>query len=135
MEILDLKSTATLLSRYYTIKKGGLSNEILFIYLAQGAAKLQELKVRSKRIGDYPLFPFLILWSATQFLNYLISCQEHSSILKGCYLYSKNSHLCSAYLVGAQYSFLETVCKTYKNHGILHFDCLINVFFKFFCSL
>ena len=43
---MDLKSVATLLTRYYAIQKLlGLSNEILSINVAQGAAKLQEVKV------------------------------------------------------------------------------------------
>ena len=43
---MDLKNVATLLTRYYAIQKLlGLSNEILFINVAQGAAKLQEVKV------------------------------------------------------------------------------------------
>ena len=43
---MDLKSAATLLTRYYAIQKLlGPSNEILCINVAQGAAKLQEFKV------------------------------------------------------------------------------------------
>ena len=57
MEISDLKSTVMLLIRYYTVQKSkGLSNEILSISAAQGAAKLQEVKVGSleKKMKTYP---------------------------------------------------------------------------------
>ena len=50
MGILDLKSFAMLLTRYYTIQKlKGLLNEILCISVALEAAKLQEVKVGSSK--------------------------------------------------------------------------------------
>ena len=46
MAILSLKSANTLLTRYYTIQKlWGILNEIFWIGVAQGAAKLPEVKV------------------------------------------------------------------------------------------
>ena len=50
MEISDLKRAAMLLIIYNTIQKmQGLSDETLYICVAQGAAKLQEVKVGGKK--------------------------------------------------------------------------------------
>ena len=42
MEISDIKGTATMLNKYFP-------DEILYIPVAQGVAKLQEVKVRRKK--------------------------------------------------------------------------------------
>ena len=45
IEISDLDSAATLLTRHYTIQNlQELSNEVLYIHVAQGTAKLLEIK-------------------------------------------------------------------------------------------
>ena len=54
MEISDFESAATFLNRIYTIQKFGcLSNEMFSICVAQGAAKLQEVKVEGPKILLY----------------------------------------------------------------------------------
>ena len=48
VEISDPKSAAPLLTRYYSIQNlWGISNDILCMFIAQGAAKLPEVKVES----------------------------------------------------------------------------------------
>ena len=62
MAISDLKKAATLLSGYNTIQKLlRLSNEILCILMAKGAAKLQKVKVEGlKKIAFFILGEILL---------------------------------------------------------------------------
>ena len=50
MEISDLKGAASLLTRYYIIQNmRRLSNKVLCIHVAQGAAKLPKIKVEGPK--------------------------------------------------------------------------------------
>ena len=49
-EVLDIKSVNTLFKRYYAIQKfSALSNELLSIHVAQGAAEKLKIKVEGPK--------------------------------------------------------------------------------------
>ena len=83
METTVLKTTAMFFIRYYAFENlWALLNKILCFCVAQGAAKLQEVKFEGLK--------YCLTMGILDI--YAVSCP-----FKICYFLSKYSHLCSAY--------------------------------------
>ena len=105
MEILDLKSSAMRITRYNSGQKlWRLSNEILFIHVAQETTKLPEVKVWGlNKIGVDPCFLMLIMWSAMIFIFFRTS---NFDLSKSC---STLSYIDVRYLIWKSLQFLNLV--------------------------